>query len=212
MKTTYLNFAKMALYLFMGLSITLVSCSGEDGKDGINGEMGVQGEQGPQGPQGPQGEQGEQGEAGQDGNANVIVSDWMQISWGHVNNDVPPTFGQMFIDEIPGIEDFRAFLETGGVILVYLKRDNGLLVGTILLPYQEGNDHIYAYAASPTDPNLPAGLLITGESDDVTSFENNDEYLLKYVLVPADMVATSGLADKMPENFGEAAILLGLEQ
>lgn len=213
MKTISLNFAKMALYLFVGLSITLVSCSGEDGKDGINGEMGIQGEQGPQGPQGEQGEQGEQGQDGQDGNANVIVSDWMHITWDYENTDVPPTLGQMFIDQVPGISDIEAFLETGGVVLFYLKRDFGLGTATILLPYQDGSEHLYAYTSTTTHPDfLVNGFVITGESNNVTSFENNDNFLVRYVLVPTNIVATSGLANKMPESFGEAATLLGLEK
>ena len=39
----------------LAMSITLVSCSGEDGEQGIQGK---QGDTGPTGPQGPQGEQG----------------------------------------------------------------------------------------------------------------------------------------------------------
>ncbi|RIV49647.1 collagen-like protein [Flagellimonas taeanensis] len=207
MKTTLLNLSKLTLLLFLGMGIVLVSCSGEDGKDGLNGEMGIQGEQGAQGVQGPQGEQG------QDGNANVIVSDWMQIAWDNVDNNVPPTFGQMFIEEIPGIADIEAFLETGGVILVYLKRDYGLGTFTLLLPYQDGSDHIYTYTATATDPNiLPPGLVIVGEANDVSNFENNDAYLIKYVIVPANVAQASDLVNKMPENFGEAATLLGLDQ
>lgn len=96
MKTTLLNVSKLALLLLLGMGIALVSCSGEDGKDGIDGAIG---------PEGP---------AGQDGNANVIVSDWMQIVWDDVNSDNPPTIGEMYIEEIPGIDDMNAFLETGG--------------------------------------------------------------------------------------------------
>ncbi|WP_108424276.1 collagen-like protein [Flagellimonas amoyensis] len=191
----------MALYAFFGLSITLVSCSGEDGKDGANGEMGAQGDA------------GKDGQDGQDGNANVIVSDWTQIVWDNVNNNVPPTFGQMLIEEIPGITDIQAFLETGGVILVYLKLDFGLGSITVLLPYQDGSDNIYTYIATSENPNFhTAALVIAGESDDVSQLENSDTYLIRYVIVPANIAQATDLVNHMPESFGEATTLLGLEQ
>lgn len=198
MKTTGLNLAKMALYLFMGLSILLVSCSGEDGEAG------------------PAGKDGIDGKDGEDGNANVIVSDWMQITWDIVNYDVPPTSGRMYFQEISGINDIDAFMETGGVVLFYLKHSiisNGILTYTTLLPYQEGTDHIYAYYSTTTTPQIyKTGLILRAESNDVTTFENNDDYMIRYLLVPANVAEASGLADKIPESFGEAAALLGLEQ
>lgn len=221
----------MILCLFIGFTITLVSCSGEDGKDGINGEMGLQGEEGEQGPQGeqgeqgPQGEQGEQGEQGsqgeqgqsgedgQSGSANVIVSDWMMITWTSVDNKVPPTRGEMIIEEVPGINDLNAFLDTGAVVLFYLRRDFGVATATSQFPYQDDSEHIYSYTMTTTDPDqFLAGLYIVGESINVTSMENSNNYLIRYVLVPADIAEASDLANNMPENFGEAATLLGLEQ
>lgn len=56
--------------LCLALSVSLISCSGEDGEQGaqgIQGQQGPQGEQGPQGQQGEQGPQGEQGEQGEQG-------------------------------------------------------------------------------------------------------------------------------------------------
>ncbi|RUA11066.1 MAG: hypothetical protein DSY83_17055 [Flavobacteriia bacterium] len=186
----------MALYLFLGLSIALVSCSGEDGKDGIDGAIG---------PEGP---------AGQDGNANVIVSDWMQIVWDDVNSDNPPTIGEMYIEEIPGIDDMNAFLETEGVVLVYLRRTSGFATITTLLPYDNDDYYIYAYTATTTDPNFfNNALVIRGESVfGVTEIENNEDYLVKYVVVPANIAQANDLTNNMPESFGEAATLLGLQQ
>lgn len=48
----------------VALSMTVVSCSGEDG---ATGPQGIQGEKGEKGDTGAQGQQGEQGEPGQDG-------------------------------------------------------------------------------------------------------------------------------------------------
>lgn len=198
MKTISLNLAKMALYLFVGLSVMLVSCSGEDGETG------------------PAGKDGIDGKDGEDGNANVIVSDWMHIKWNIVDTYYdPPRYGLMNFQEIPGIDDLDAFMETGGVVLFYLKHAfiNGIYTRTTMLPYQEDSDHIYTYYATTTAPQIyVAGLILRAESDDVTQFENNDDYLIRYVLVPANVAEASGLADKIPENFNEAAAMLGLQQ
>ncbi|WP_418499009.1 hypothetical protein [Flagellimonas sp.] len=192
----------MALYLFLGLSIALVSCSGEDGKDGIDGEMGLQGPA------------GQDGADGQDGNANVIVSDWMQIVWDDVNSDNPPTIGEMYIEEIPGIDDMNAFLETEGVVLVYLRRTSGFATITTLLPYDDDFYYIYAYTSTTTDPNFfNNALVIRGESVfGVTEIENNDSYMVKYVVVPANIAQANDLTNNMPKSFGEAATLFGLNQ
>ncbi|MEE1962375.1 hypothetical protein V1387_06745 [Allomuricauda taeanensis] len=201
MKTTLLNISKMSLLLFLGLGTILISCSGEDGKDGIDGEMGIQGEQGP---------------AGQDGNANVIVSDWMHISWSIVNSDVPPTSGRMYFQEIPGIDNIEDFVETGGVILVYLKHGiipNGGLVHISLLPYQDGSDHLYTYISTTTAPQIYiTGLVLRAESNDVTHFENNDDFMVKYVVVPANIAQNSGITSQTPKDFDEVVTLLGVNQ
>ncbi|WP_199913381.1 hypothetical protein [Flagellimonas amoyensis] len=195
MKTTLLNISKMSLLLFLGLGTILISCTGEDGKDGINGEMGP---------------------AGQDGNANVIVSDWMHISWGTVNSDVPPTSGRMYFQEIPGIDNIEDFVKTGGVILVYLKHGiipNGGLVHISLLPYQDGSDHLYAYISTTTAPQIyVTGLVVRAESSDVTHFENNDDFMVKYVVVPANIAQNSGMTSQTAKDFDEVITLLGLNQ
>ncbi len=186
---------------------------GTQGEQGPQGEQGAQGEQGPQGEQGAQGEPGAQGDPGQDGSANVIVSDWMHIVWDNVDNSVPPTWGEMIIEEIPGIDDITAFLDTGGVVLFYLRRDIGLATFTTPLPHQDGSEHIFSYAVTSTDPNIfVPGLVIRGESTNVSSMENSNNYLIKYVIVPANIAQASGLANNMPKSFGEAATLLGLQQ
>ncbi|WP_418500957.1 hypothetical protein [Flagellimonas sp.] len=203
MKTTLINVSKLALLLFLGLGITLVSCSGEDGKDGINGEMGLQGPA------------GQDGTNGQDGNANVIVSDWMHIVWDDIDNMEPPTWGNMYIEEIPGINDINAFLETGGVVLFYMKLSTGNGTATSLFPIELGNFiHLFAFGISHEDPNDGiTGFVISGvEATDASIVENNDNYMVKYVVVPANIAQANDLTNNMPESFGEAATLLGLQQ
>lgn len=167
----------MSLLLFVGLSTILISCSGEDGKDGINGEMGP---------------------AGQDGNANVIVSDWMPLVWNYTNGY---TIARM---DIP-IEGIMDYVESGGVVMVYLRDDsNGTHVQA--LPIYSNNSYYFHYGKYGASF---FGIWVWAVHSDLDSIENNPEIRLRYVLVPANVANASGIADRSPISFDEAASLLG---
>lgn len=192
MKTANVNLLKMAFYLFIGLSVTLTSCSGEDGEDGIDGIDGIN---------------GEQGTAGEDGNANVIASDWFNINW----TDAQPLISSMQI-EVPEL-DMEAFTASGGVVLVYLKITDDYTT-THLLPFELGNAK-FEYGVLNVPDGFDGILVLFNDPDaDGLYLEilNNPAFMLRYVLVPASIADASGLINKMPENFGEASTLLGLEQ
>ncbi|MEQ5792629.1 collagen-like protein [Muricauda sp. NFXS6] len=192
MKTTNLNFAKMALYLFMGLSITLVSCSGEDG------------EMGPQGPPGKDGVNGTNGIDGQDGNANVVASDWQLIQW----DEPVPDLGEMFI-ETPEV-NIGDFVESGSVVLVYLKYKVDTYNYIHMLPFSLETAFFDFYIKdTPTENGIVVRMADPGLN--VLNIQNDETFMLRYILIPANVAETSGIADKMPQSFGEAAALLGLD-
>lgn len=186
MKTKNLNLAKMALFLFMGLSITLVSCSGEDGETGPAGKDGVD---------------GQDGVDGKDGNANVVVSDWMEISWTGIGNG----HAEMEID-IPDNE-----IANGGVALVYLRIGNEESSVSHPLPYSIDDDLMRFELDKNGDDYMIRMHMYTPLQEGITEIENNPDFSIRYVLVPATMAEASGIAETMPENFGEAAALLGLD-
>lgn len=192
MKIQKLNLAKMAFYAFLGLSLTLTACSGEDGRDGVDGEMG---------PQGP---------AGQDGNANVIASDWLLFYW---NIESSPTHSEMLID-VPEISEV---VENGGMVLMYFKMDlgNGNSF-TYTLPYDTGNDIYFNYfiVNAPTVDNVGIAILLDDPNANGVYLDvlNNPDYTLRYVLVPAAMAQAYDFENGgIPETFGEAAALFGLD-
>lgn len=191
MKIQKLNLAKMAFYAFLGLSLTLTACSGEDGRDGIDGT------------------DGEMGPAGQDGNANVIASDWLLFDW---NIQSSPTESEMLIDvpEIPEI------IESGGMVLVYFKMDygNGNSM-TYTLPFDNGSV-IFRYTTLniPTEDIIGIGITLEDPNATGTYLDvlNNPTYTLRYVLVPATMAQAYDFENGgIPETFGEAAALFGLD-
>nr|WP_292959969.1 MULTISPECIES: hypothetical protein [unclassified Allomuricauda] len=48
------------------------------------------------------------------------------------------------------------------------------------------------------------GIVVRMEDDDVLGVQNDETYTVRYILVPANVAQTSGIANKMPESFGEA--------
>ena len=193
MQTTRLNLWKMAFYLFIGLSITLTSCSGNDGEDGIDGIDGINGEQGPQGP------------AGEDGNANVIVSDWQLIQW----DEVLPSEGNMYL-EVPEL-DLAEFVETGGVVMMYSQVTSEESLLTFALPFLYKNATLSFYTHT-TDAAANIVLNINDPSVQVVyEVQNTESFKVRYVLVPANVADQTGLADNIPASFEDARTLLGLD-
>ncbi|MBO6828347.1 hypothetical protein [Allomuricauda sp.] len=190
MKTTTLNFLKMGLYAIIGLSITLTSCSGEDGEDGLDGMDGINGEQGPQGP------------AGEDGNANVIASDWQTIQW----DDAIPTAGTMVL-EVPEL-DLADFVETGGVVMVYFKLRSGEdSFATFALPFMFNNATYSFYTTTSADTGV---IVVRAEDPDsqlILDIQNDPDFTLRYVLVPANVAETTSLNFN---NYNETSKILGL--
>lgn len=93
---------KSSLFLVLGIILINTSCS----KDGDVGPIG------PAGPQGEQGIQGEQGPAGEEGNANVIISNWIPATREY--------FGPVAEMNISLSEIDPSILESS-VVLVYIK-------------------------------------------------------------------------------------------
>jgi hypothetical protein len=195
MKTTRLNLWKMAFYLFIGLSITLTSCSGKDGEDGLDGMDGINGEQGPQGP------------AGEDGNANVIASDWFNINW----TESEPAISSMQI-EVPEL-DIEEFTASGGVVLVYLKIINDEYTTTYLLPFELFNAK-FEYGVLNVSEGFNGILVLLTDPDTsglYLEILNNPAFTIRYVLVPANVADQTGLALNIPPTFEDAKTLLGLD-
>jgi hypothetical protein len=150
-------------HCFLTIAVVAMSaCSAEDGETG------------------PAGPQGEQGPPGKDGNANVISSEWMPISWNAVDNtDVK----LMFIEEERITEEF---LTSGGVVLVYLKQiGDGRFVFPLPTNLDENTEQmIFVYADIS---ELGKGIFIQVQSTDgtpvATDYESED-YAIQYILIP----------------------------
>ncbi|MEG3659326.1 collagen-like protein [Arenibacter palladensis] len=167
MKTTFFY-----CLLFMA-ALSISACSkGEDGEDGLPG------------PQGEQGIQGEQGPQGEPGTANIMYSDWMPIVWNLSNT---PYNKQMLIADERVTEEF---INSGGIILVYLKLS---VAGgpTAMVPLPIINDDDKLYFAYFKEDEETEGVAIIFDSlnntDPLPEDYLDDGYSLRYVLIPGGL-------------------------
>ncbi|MBA4746143.1 MAG: collagen-like protein [Muricauda sp.] len=181
---------KSIILFSMGICLSLaLGCSGEDGETGA---------------QGPAGKDGVDGQDGQDGNANVIASEWIDIEW---TEKITTEWAYMAIP----VEGIMEYVENGGIAMMYLKTADSVVVG---LPFtsssQGGSSYYFRYGKFSSGESEWEGFRFTmqGHGTAINIAEIN--YAVRYVLVPANMVHTNGLADKMPESYEEAVSLLEL--
>ena len=183
MKTTTLNFLKMGLYAIMGLSVLLTSCSSEDGKDGLDGMDGAQ------------------GPAGQDGNANVIASDWQTIQW---SDDSIPNLASMLL-EVNEV-DVEEFIASGGTAMVYFKVTNDSNQEIHGLPYIDPFNTYFSFSIFTNTLNSGIKFNASNAENSVFGYQNISQFMIRYVLVPANVVETTGLN---LNNYKETSKLLG---
>ena len=160
-----------------------------------------------QGGHGGGGGEDQGGPAGEDGNANVIASDWFNINW----TDAQPLISSMQI-EVPEL-DMEAFTASGGVVLMYLKITSDQYTTTHLLPFELGNAK-FEYGVLNVPDEFDGILVLLNDPDAgglYLEILNNPAFMLRYVLVPANVADQNGLADNIPASFEDARTLLGLD-
>ncbi|WP_198439742.1 collagen-like triple helix repeat-containing protein [Pareuzebyella sediminis] len=178
---------KLCTLLFFALATVLISCD----KEGPEGPMGPEGPQGEQGVAGPQGEQGLQGEPGEDGNANVIASDWFDVSWS--------TSPSVFATHDETVTDITAQDLEDSVILVYF--ESGTYVyplpvswtatSTVNFAFQPGQIRLYFRAETSSVP--PAGRA-------------------RYIVIPSSSVSSTAKSlDYYKMSYQEVMDLFGLD-
>lgn len=134
-----------------------------------------------EGPVGPAGPEGPQGEKGDPGSVDIIYSDWSQLDW-NLNDSSTYLYHKIEVNELT-----EEFIESGGVLLMYIKFENYIYP----IPFSGSNDYIN-YEIS-----LPGNLMIsvgTYDGSGVEAFLREGEY--RYVLIPGG-VLTNGFQGKL---------------
>ncbi len=192
MKTRF----RILMMIFTIASLS-VGCEGEDGEDGMNGINGIDGIDGVQGP------------AGEDGNANVIASDWLDLSGDFIS-------GLLVEVEVNSFEDSRITQELIDtyVILVYARSFNTTRVRPIPETFF---NQVYTYSLSSfvNEFNF-IGRHVDGFSDIVLDrFE-----AVRYVFIPSSNTSKSSKENALAElknagvdtsNYYEVMDYFGLE-
>ncbi|WP_452225311.1 hypothetical protein [Lacinutrix chionoecetis] len=148
-------------------------------------------------------EDGEQGPAGQDGNANIIESNWMQIQFDETN--AADDYGSMIISN----SDIENYINTGGVLLMYIKVDQAGEI--IIYPLPVRDEFTYVVANVPSQ-GVENAIFFSINTSTVSDYENTPLYTIKYVIIPPAVVTAGKSLDysKMPYN--EVQHLFGLEK
>ena len=152
---------------------------------------------------------GEDGETGPPGNANVIVSDWMPIVWTWADYQTADAFM-----DIP-VEDMTSYLDNGGVVMMYIKNYSRVKA----LPSSFSSGYLsFDFGTFPASESFETNAFegfryySEGNLSILNIFQNDSENIgVRYVLVPANVVETTGLSLDSKVNFEETMELLGMD-
>ncbi|SHG30031.1 hypothetical protein [Flagellimonas flava] len=168
----------------IGVAICLVlfsSCSAEDGADGAIG---------------PQGEQGIQGEPGANGNANVIASEWLDVSFTPLIRDV--LTATLMDDRI------TTAMTNNSVFLLYGRNGATQPESTVSIPFTEpilGVSFYYILDTSIGELEI-LGVSLDGSTPTVGVINQ-----VRFVIIPS---GTNSLSQENP-TYGELVKQLGLD-
>ncbi|WP_435622579.1 collagen-like triple helix repeat-containing protein [Flagellimonas sp.] len=159
------NFKKFAILGFSTFIMLFLACSSEDGETG---------------PQGPQGEQGIQGEPGANGNANIIASEWLNITFSPILGN---TISATLIDNRITTE-----LIENSVFLLYGRSNATTPQSLISIPLTEPNLGVSLYYVLDASRNQIEilGVYFAG----ATPIPNIIDQV-RFVIIPANMGSTS---------------------
>jgi len=188
--------------LFLAITLIFAHCKGDTGPAG------------PAGPQGPQGEQGQAGAAGapgpkgDTGTANVIYSNWLDVTYAAdtvQNGTVIDTVG--YYANVPAAKLDSPIL-AHGEIKVYLNLGTSSNPAVVPLPYFD------VYTTISISPAFQIGNInLYSDLDASTVTQDGAKYLqYRYILIPGS-VSSGDLVVRPPNwnNYKEVQAYLGLK-
>ena len=186
MKKQFLRFPSL---LVMALALFAASCE----KEGPAGPAGEQGEQGEKGDKGDKGEAGDQGETG---TANVIYSDWLDVTYA-LNND-----STAYISSITAPSLVDSIL-TAGQVKLYMNWGSAAAPEISPLPYFDGDFII--------NPTYALQEIFLVANVNASTFTDNGVKRLqyRYVLVPGGTEASRASVDW--NDYNAVKVHLGLK-
>lgn len=164
-----------------------------------DGEMGPEGPQGPQGQQGPQGPQGPKGDSGV---ANVIYSDWLDVTFDALVTETEDTVGYVAAFDAPKLSHD---ILTKGEIKVYMNWGSAAQPSISPIPY---SDPLFGYLLTA---DYEEGIVYLSANFDASSrtLEGNRVLQFRYVLIPGAVLAAKPPTVNL-DNYTEARQYLQL--
>ncbi len=157
---------------------------------------GATGPEGPQGPQGQQGQPGQQGPKGDTGVANVIYSDWLDVTFQALVTEDDDTLGYAAsFDAAKLTHDIL----TKGEIKVYMNWGTATEPSISPIPYF---DPIFGYLLTA---DYEEGVVFLSSNFDASSrtIEGNRLLQFRYVLIPGAVMAVKPPGVNL-DNYSEA--------
>lgn len=175
----------------LAIAISFSSCSKE----------GPQGPQGEQGPQGAQGAQGAKGDKGEPGTANVIYSDWLDVSFDQNGIAIVPA---------PGLSNE---ILNSGAVKVYWNLNNETDPFVVSLPCAVIPSLLFD--AEETDPDIVINPYFSKDTIILTSNYNvsSDQGIsqFRYILIPGGTPAARKAASINWNIYNEVRKYLNLK-
>lgn len=155
---------------FVAVNVLLASCSKE-------GPAGPQGDQGLQGPQGTPGAKGDKGEPG---TANVIYSDWLDVTF---NEGVARIEAQELTADILNGGDIKVYWNAGtAAIPLVVPVPCVFPIAFIVEEPEEDQPDVYI------DPYFQVGAINLGSNYDLTTTPEG-AFRFRYILIPGGIAA-----------------------
>jgi hypothetical protein len=186
------------------LAVTVVSC--EKGEDGAQGPAGPAGPAGAAGAQGPA---GAAGAAGQPGSANVVYSNWLDVTYAadtvH-NGALIDTLGYAAEIDAPKLADS---IINKGTIKVYWNVNTAADPTIVALPYFETGG-LFGGVPLTVNTFFRIQKIFLYANFNVSSFteQNQKVWQYRYVLIPG---STTGRSNINWNNYAEVKAYLGLK-
>lgn len=191
---TLKNLLKSAAVIL--LTITMISCSGDDGEQGLQGPPGEQGEQGPTGDQGPQGETG---------TANVIYSNWISANYLLSGSQESNLMGL-------GVLNSSELNPDTDVVIVYGRRDaSSDTDGIYTLPYLlSSQDEYYTFGLFDVTGGTGIQVRVNTTDGGTNVFSFFTDY--RYVIIPGGQTAAArGTKEYTSMSYKEISTLFNIE-
>lgn len=198
------NNTLLPLLLCIVLAVTIVSC--EKGEDGAQGPAGPAGPAGAAGAQGPA---GATGAPGAPGTANVIYSNWLDVTYAadtvHVGTLID-TLGFAAVINAPKLVDS---IINKGTVKVYWNVNTAADPTIVALPYFETGG-LFGGVPLTVNTFFRAQNIFLYANFNVSSFteQNQKVWQYRYVLIPG---STLGRSNINWNNYNEVKAYLGLK-